>query len=234
MPKYRIEYAKFDEARFLSHLELLRVWHRVFRRARLPQTFTQGFNPHQKLSFGPPLSVGVAGRHEYLDLDLSEGVPVRETIERIIKECPPGLTVGQLMPLHPGASSLGKEIDSAWYRAEIPSTEIPLERWQEVLVELGESEPWCYQRERDGKLFDVKKGVLAARVLPTVVGVELDLLLIMGEGEVPLRGVVQQISKLAGVNTAPQLLRITRYGLSRQRKQLLVNPMGETKEFWEE
>jgi hypothetical protein len=70
MPRYRIEYAKQDSARFLSHLELVRVFSRALRRSGLPLVFTQGFSPHPRVSYGPSLGVGVAGRREYLDVEL--------------------------------------------------------------------------------------------------------------------------------------------------------------------
>ncbi|NLC39201.1 MAG: DUF2344 domain-containing protein, partial [Clostridia bacterium] len=64
----RLEYSRCGTARFLSHLEMLRLFERSFRRASLPLAFSRGFNPHPKISFGPPLPVGVSGRREYLDV----------------------------------------------------------------------------------------------------------------------------------------------------------------------
>ncbi len=56
--QYRIEFSKTDEARLLSHLEMLQVFFRAFRRLRLPLCFSKGFNPTPKVSFGPALSHG--------------------------------------------------------------------------------------------------------------------------------------------------------------------------------
>ena len=56
----RIKYGKTNEGRYLSHLDLMRTWERSIRRTKAPLGFSQGFNPHQKLSFGSALAVGTA------------------------------------------------------------------------------------------------------------------------------------------------------------------------------
>jgi radical SAM family uncharacterized protein/radical SAM-linked protein len=64
----RIHYRRGDEVRFLSHLDLLRMFERAIRRSRIPIAFTEGFNPHPKLSFGPSLATGLTSDAEYVDV----------------------------------------------------------------------------------------------------------------------------------------------------------------------
>jgi radical SAM-linked protein len=78
MPRYRLEYAKNGTARFLSHRELMTSLQRALRRASFPLSYSKGYNPRPKLSFGPPLGVGVAGLREYMDLELTEGINVED------------------------------------------------------------------------------------------------------------------------------------------------------------
>lgn len=68
----RLRFEKVGSARFLSHLELGTVLSRAFRMARVPLAFSQGHHPHPKLSFGPPLPVGIEGEGELFDADLLE------------------------------------------------------------------------------------------------------------------------------------------------------------------
>jgi hypothetical protein len=82
-------YEKVGPARFISHLDLLRTFGRAARRAGLPLAFTQGFNPHPKITFAAPLAVGISGEAERkkicVDVELlsSElGVPVVATAAR--------------------------------------------------------------------------------------------------------------------------------------------------------
>ena len=66
----RALFAKTGNAVWMSHLDLMRVFQRAFKRAGLPLTHTQGFNPRPSVSIALPLSVGVQSRCELLDFDL--------------------------------------------------------------------------------------------------------------------------------------------------------------------
>jgi len=65
MDRIRFRYACGKELRYLSHLDLLRLFQRAMRRARLPLAYTLGFNPRPKLSLAAPLPVGVTASKEY-------------------------------------------------------------------------------------------------------------------------------------------------------------------------
>lgn len=71
----RLLFEKTGNAVWISHLDLMRLFQRAFKRAGLPLTHTQGFNPRPSVSIALPLSVGVESRCELLDFDL-EGEPV--------------------------------------------------------------------------------------------------------------------------------------------------------------
>ena len=80
----RALFQKTGRAIYISHLDLMRVFQRAFKRAGLPLTHTQGFNPRPSVSIALPLSVGVESRCELLDFDLEgEKVPCDEIRERL-------------------------------------------------------------------------------------------------------------------------------------------------------
>ena len=54
--------------KFISHLDLIRVWQRVFRRAGVALAYSEGFNPHPRLSLAAPLALGVTGEAELMDV----------------------------------------------------------------------------------------------------------------------------------------------------------------------
>jgi radical SAM-linked protein len=68
---YRIFFSKTNDLKFLSHLDFLRLVHRLLMLSGLPIVFTQGFNPHPKTAFCPPLSSGIEGENEFFDIWLS-------------------------------------------------------------------------------------------------------------------------------------------------------------------
>ncbi|MDZ7370094.1 MAG: TIGR03960 family B12-binding radical SAM protein [candidate division KSB1 bacterium] len=64
----RLRYSRDEELRWLSHLDMMRLIEMALRRSKLPVVFTQGFNPHPKLAYGPPLPTGLTSEAEYLDI----------------------------------------------------------------------------------------------------------------------------------------------------------------------
>jgi radical SAM-linked protein len=69
---YRIFFSKLNDLKFLSHLDFLRLVHRLLMLSGLPIVFSQGFSPHPKTAFCPPLSSGIEGECEFFDVYLSE------------------------------------------------------------------------------------------------------------------------------------------------------------------
>jgi radical SAM family uncharacterized protein len=66
----RLRYAKNKEARFTSHLDVVRMFDRAIRRSGIPAVYTSGFNPRPRLAFGPPLPLGMTSASEYADLEM--------------------------------------------------------------------------------------------------------------------------------------------------------------------
>ncbi len=72
MDKLRLRFSKTGRAVYISHLDLMRTMQRVFSRAGVPLKYSEGFNPHAKISIILPLSVGTASLCEYMDFALTE------------------------------------------------------------------------------------------------------------------------------------------------------------------
>ena len=87
----RLLFEKKGNAVWISHLDLMRLFQRAFKRAGLPLTHTQGFNPRPSVSIALPLSVGVESGCELLDFDLDGvSIPCEEIMERLngaLTEC---------------------------------------------------------------------------------------------------------------------------------------------------
>ena len=93
----RLLFEKTGSAVWMSHLDLMRLMQRAFKRAGLPLTHTQGFNPRPSVSIALPLSVGVESVCELMDFDLEGELPPMETIQtRLNAALVPGITVRQV------------------------------------------------------------------------------------------------------------------------------------------
>jgi len=89
----RAKFIRSEEVKYISHLNLMKAFERAFRRSRIPIAYTEGFNPHPKMVFALPLSVGVTSEAEYGDFGLSEKLSVDEFIRRLNEQLPEGLTI---------------------------------------------------------------------------------------------------------------------------------------------
>ncbi|MBU5330668.1 MAG: TIGR03936 family radical SAM-associated protein [Anaerocolumna aminovalerica] len=83
--KTRIKFTKSGSLKFVGHLDVMRYFQKAFRRAELEVEYSQGFNPHQLMSFAAPLGVGLTSDGEYLDLQLKACDEPEVMIEKINK-----------------------------------------------------------------------------------------------------------------------------------------------------
>jgi radical SAM-linked protein len=111
----RVKYCKDGPIKYISHLNLARVFTRALRRANIPVVISGGFNPRFRISFGPPLPLGISSTSEYLDIRLKEEVKVEELTERLNLVLPQGLKILQAKTIPSSADSLVKIIDRASY-----------------------------------------------------------------------------------------------------------------------
>lgn len=79
----RVKFSKVGSLKFISHLDLARTMRSAFLRAKLPIWYTLGFNPHPKMVFSLPLSVGTASLCEFMDFMLTEKLPYDEIVSRL-------------------------------------------------------------------------------------------------------------------------------------------------------
>lgn len=80
-------------AKYISHLDLLRCFTRSIMRAELPVKYSQGFNPHQKITFSLPLSIGVTSICECVDIDFEDSISDSEIMARLNKTLPPDIRI---------------------------------------------------------------------------------------------------------------------------------------------
>ena len=82
----RMKFRKVGSLQYISHLDLQRTFMRILVRACIPTWYTKGFNPHAKLVFSTPLSVGAQSIYEFLDVRIDRDMPCEEIMERMNRE----------------------------------------------------------------------------------------------------------------------------------------------------
>ncbi len=121
MNRYVIKFSKEGNIRYISHLDLLRLFKRSFKRSGVKLQHSQGFNPHPKMSFAQPLSLGYYSIGEYLEFDTVEAYSARAILERIRSVMPEGIKVLSCEALPAGGKSLAALTEYAGYEIILPS-----------------------------------------------------------------------------------------------------------------
>jgi radical SAM-linked protein len=111
--RIRVKFDKRDVIRFSSHKDVVRVFQRGLAAAGLPVLYSQGFHPHMRMSFGPPLKTCWEGLDEYLDIHMEE--PVEEFDQKCNEFLPDGLSVRGSGLLADGTPKLASDICAATY-----------------------------------------------------------------------------------------------------------------------
>ncbi len=152
MQRLRITFARDGGVRYLSHLDMMRAWERVLRRAGWRLAYSQGFNPHPKLSFAAALPVGVAAWAELLDVHLEEPRALDSASAELSREMPEGLEVVDVTEVPADAPPIQRLIHAAEYSVRCPAGILDA-----LIVETGRvlaASSLPRDRARDGKVVE--------------------------------------------------------------------------------
>jgi radical SAM family uncharacterized protein/radical SAM-linked protein len=203
--RYRVKFAKTDGMRLTSHLDVVRCIQRALRRADLPVSYSSGYSPHPRISFGPPLPLGLVGEGEYFDVLLYRD-PGGPWLDRVNGFLPDGLRLLKTRLVALQGSSLMKFLNAADYSIEINSD--------------GEG-------SIDGLLPDLEKefrgsgSVLSVDLAEDGTGIKLNVSMKLSQGAARPDKLVEKA--LAGANAH---LKIVRKALYREDQGMSESPFG--------
>lgn len=120
MAKLRFEITKGEEIRYISHLDYASAIERAIIRAKLPAGYSEGFNPHMKISFASALAVGVTSQAEYLDLELKEEIELTQGVKQLVATLPPGIRVKRAKYMVGKMPALMAIVNLATYDVVVP------------------------------------------------------------------------------------------------------------------
>ena len=157
MANFRVVFSKDDVLVYISHLDLNHTFIRALNRAGVELKYSEGFNPHPKLVFALPLSVGMAGENELLDIGIADESMTAEKLAEILRgTLPEHITVKEVTE----AEKKLKDIKSALYRVEISAGGII-----DVLRTFLKSEITILKKTKGGeKEVSISDGIINAEV----------------------------------------------------------------------
>lgn len=101
--------------RYVGHLDLMRFFQKAVKRAGLPIRYSEGFNPHQIMSFASPLGVGLTSEGEYMDIDIKEQVDSKAALETLNANMVEGLEIKSFKYLPDNAEKCMSAVTAASY-----------------------------------------------------------------------------------------------------------------------
>lgn len=87
--KIRIKFSKYGTMKYIGHLDMMRFFQKAIRRAGIDVKYSEGFSPHQIMSFAAPLGVGMESRGEYMDIEvlsMTTAQEMKEALNRVMVE----------------------------------------------------------------------------------------------------------------------------------------------------
>ena len=120
---YRVQIRKGAELAFLSHLEYVDVFRNALLRSKLPAAYSEGFNPHLKISFATALGVGVTSETEYVDFVLAANIDAEKVMTKLNAQLPTGTEIVRIKKISAKAPALTALVDFARYEIFVPFDE---------------------------------------------------------------------------------------------------------------
>lgn len=111
--KARIKFRKYGVMKFIGHLDIMRFFQKVMRRADIPIAFTGGYSPHMIMSFANPLGVGLTSDGEYFDIELTEPIDFEAAVERMNATMVEGIEVVNMVEISDDKKRTGMSIVAA-------------------------------------------------------------------------------------------------------------------------
>jgi radical SAM-linked protein len=157
MQRIRVKFSRGEEIKFISHLDITRLWERALRRAGVPLTYSQGFSPHPQISLAVPLSVGMTSEAELMDVVCDRPVTPQWFEGAVNQQLPEGIRITQIQPVAPQFPSLQSQVRFAEYRVRV-NTEKSREEIEELVNHLMSLQTlsWQHQRDTGAKTYDLR------------------------------------------------------------------------------
>lgn len=127
----RVKFRKYGPLKFIGHLDVMRYFQKVIRRAEIDICYSEGYSPHMIMSFASPLGVGLTSDGEYMDIGVKTSVSSAEAVERLNAVMAEGIEVVSYRMLPESSKNAMSIVAAADYEVRFRSGREPEEGWQE-------------------------------------------------------------------------------------------------------
>lgn len=156
--RLRVKFSRGEELKYISHLDITRLWQRALVRAGVRLAYSEGFNPRPRLSLAAPLALGITSEAELLDV-YCHGMPSPHWFRNALtQQLPDGIAIIEVQPVPLLFPALQAQIQSADYVVTVAaaSDETTIRSNIERLME-AEKIPWQHQRDTGVRQYDLRR-----------------------------------------------------------------------------
>ncbi|MCD8362159.1 MAG: TIGR03936 family radical SAM-associated protein [Lachnospiraceae bacterium] len=157
--KVRVKFSKKGSMKFIGHLDVMRYFQKLIRRAGLDVAFTEGFNPHMIMSFASPLGIGLTSDAEYMDIELLSPISSKDAIESLNQAGTEELEVTGFVQIPEGKADKAMTlVAAADYTLRFRAGHEPSADWKNGLTDFfaRESIPVMKKTKRSEKEVDIR------------------------------------------------------------------------------
>jgi radical SAM-linked protein len=155
--RLRLRFSRGEELKYVSHLDLMRLWERALRRAGIPMAYSEGFSPHPRISLAAPLPIGVTSEAELMDVVVQKVVSPYFFMQNTKPQLPRGMEVFEVLQVPLTAPSLQSQAQFIDYRVSDRSDRTADEIRGAITAMLqAEKLPWHHMRDTGPRYYDLR------------------------------------------------------------------------------
>jgi len=157
MQRLRVRFRRGEEVKFISHLDIIRLWQRAFHRAEIALVYSEGFNPRPRISLAAPLPVGVTSEAELMDIYCTRQVSPHWFTGAVSQQLPPDVEILQVYQIDLGQPSLPSQVRFAEYKVEVETEKGQKDIKSAITGLLAVKHlPWQHQRDTGPRNYDLR------------------------------------------------------------------------------
>lgn len=155
MNRLRVRFRRGDSVKFISHLDIIRLWHRALRRAGIDIAYSEGFNPHPRISLAAPLALGITSEAELMDIFTNRHISPHSFTSLLERQLPPGIEILQVCLVAPTMPALQSQVRFAEYAVDVEGKADDVTAAVSSLL-AKDSLPWEHQRDTGTRSYDLR------------------------------------------------------------------------------
>jgi len=157
MQRLRVKFSRGEELKYISHLDIMRLWQRALNRAGIALAYSEGFSPHPRMSLAAPLALGVTSAAELMDIVLAKFISPHAFTAAVGRQLPRGVAIDGVFNTPLTMPSLQSLLRLVEYTVGL-STDLTRPGIEAAVAGLlkKDSLPWQHQRDTGPHKYDLR------------------------------------------------------------------------------